>query len=195
MQELNEQILIYLNSLTSNKIIASISSIFADSPIFILPLFLIISWIFFTYKVKDNEKKKNLLFIFYSTVIAIIINLIIQNLFHFDRPETVLEGAGNLILKHLPDASFPSDHAAVSFSFLSALFLANYKKTAYILIIPFLIMNISRVILGVHWPFDVLVGSIIGIISAFISFKLLKKCNIIIKLNDCILKIMNYIKL
>lgn len=195
MQELNEQILIYLNSLTSNKIIASISSIFADSPIFILPLFLIISWIFFTYKVKDNEKKKNLLFIFYSTVIAIIINLIIQNLFHFDRPETVLEWAWNLILKHLPDASFPSDHAAVSFSFLSALFLANYKKTAYILIIPFLIMNISRVILGVHWPFDVLVWSIIWIISAFISFKLLKKCNIIIKLNDCILKIMNYIKL
>ncbi|MDD3145408.1 MAG: phosphatase PAP2 family protein [Candidatus Gracilibacteria bacterium] len=195
MQEINEQILIYLNGLIDNKIVENIALFFADSPIFILPLFLFIGWLYYTYKIKDDEKKKELLFIFYSSIVALIINLIIQKMFHFDRPETVLKGVGKLLLNHIPDASFPSDHAAVSISFLTALFLANYKKIAYILIIPFALMNISRVILGVHWPFDIVVGAIIGVIGAFISFKGLKKCDLILKLNNLILKIMNYIKM
>lgn len=195
MHEINEQILIYLNSLINNKIIENIALCFADSPIFILPLFLFIWWLFYTYKIKDDEKKKELLFIFYSSIVAIIINLIIQKMFHFDRPETVLKWVWKLLLNHIPDASFPSDHAAVSISFLTALFLANYRKIAYVLIIPFILMNISRVILWVHWPFDIVVWAIIWVIWAFISFKWLKKCNLILKLNNLILKIMNYIKM
>jgi membrane-associated phospholipid phosphatase len=48
-------------------------------------------------------------------VLAVIINLIIQQFFFFERPETLITP----ILKHIPDASFPSDHTSVSFAFLT----------------------------------------------------------------------------
>jgi membrane-associated phospholipid phosphatase len=75
-------------------------------------------WIYYTYK-NQNINKNNLLFIFYCSFLAIIINLIIQKFIHMERPEEYLKAAGNLLMSHVPDASFPSDHAAVSVSFLT----------------------------------------------------------------------------
>jgi membrane-associated phospholipid phosphatase len=57
------------------------------------------------------------------------------------------------------------------------------------------LMSISRVILWVHWPFDIIVGIIIWIISAIISFKLLKWNKYINKFNNFILKISKIFKL
>jgi Ca2+/Na+ antiporter len=113
MQELNKELLIYLNSLLDYQIIERITLIFADIPIFFLPIFLVIAWLYYTFSTKrhsknksdknslshSNEcqnqlivnKKKDLLFIFYSCVIAVVINLIIKNFVQIDRPETVLE--------------------------------------------------------------------------------------------------------
>lgn len=195
MQEINENILIYLNSLMEHNFIEKIALCFADAPIFFIPLFLIIAWLYYTFKEKNNDAKKGLLFVFYSAVIAIIINLTIQSLVHLERPETVLEWVGKLLLSHIPDASFPSDHAWVSMAFLTALFLAWYRKIWYFFLIPAILMNLSRVIVWVHWPFDIVVWSIIWISSAFISFKLLSKCKYINNFNNLILKIMNFIKM
>lgn len=195
MQELNKELLIYLNSLLDFPIIENISLLFADIPIFFLPLFLVITWVYYTYKDKNIKKKKDLLFLFYSCIIAIVINFIIQYFIHIDRPETVIEWVWKLLLDHIPNASFPSDHAAVSVAFLLGLFYARFTKTAIFFAIPVIIMNISRVILGVHWPLDILCGMLIWIISALISFKILKKINIVENLNNYLLKIASYIKL
>ncbi|MDR2411849.1 MAG: hypothetical protein LBD88_04770 [Candidatus Peribacteria bacterium] len=106
MQELNKELLIYLNSFLNYQIVEKITLIFADIPIFFLPIFLIVTWLYYTFspkyrsdedqkksnlKEKTIKKKKNLLFIFYSCVIAIAINLVIQNLVKIDRPETALQ--------------------------------------------------------------------------------------------------------
>jgi len=91
MQEINQNLLIYLNSLMENIFVEKIALIFADSPIFFLPIFLVFMWFYYTYKQKDNEKKKDLLFIFYSAIIVIIINYIIKAFVDIERPETVLE--------------------------------------------------------------------------------------------------------
>ena len=195
MQEYNKEILIYLNSLINNTIIEKIVLIFSDLPIFFLPLFLVYMWLYFTYKEKNDEKKNNLLLIFYSTSIAIIFNLILQQFIHMNRPETALEWVWKLILNHIPDASFPSDHATVSASFIIALFLAGYKKTWAIFIIPVILMNFSRVALGVHWPFDIVWWLIVWTISSLFVFKYLKTNKVIIKVNNFIIKTMKYIKM
>lgn len=195
MMEMNKELLIFLNSLLDYKAIEYITLVFADWPIFFLPIFLVWFWIYHTYKTKNNDNKKDLLFIFYSAVIAIIINLIIQQIVHLDRPEEAIKWVWKLLLDHIPDASFPSDHTAVWISFLTALFLANYKKIWLIFFLPAILMVISRVILWVHWPLDIVAWSFVWIISAFISFKLIKKSKCINKFNDFIIKIMNYIKL
>jgi hypothetical protein len=90
MQELNKQLLQYLNGLLDYRLIESIVEIMADGPIFILPLFLLFGWFYYAY-MKNVERKKVLLHIFYATVVGIIISLAIQQFVNIDRPETAIE--------------------------------------------------------------------------------------------------------
>ena len=163
----------------------------SDAPIFFLPIFLLSAWIFYTFKIKDNNKKSNLLNIVYWIILAIIINLLIQSIVKIDRPESVVKA----ILDHIPDASFPSDHAAVSFAFLSWLFISGYKKIWYIFSIFVILMNFSRVAWGIHWFFDIVAWAFVWISSSIFIFKYLKNTKFIINLNNFIIKILNYIKL
>ena len=195
MHVLNMVILVYIYSFFVNNFWKDFSHIFSDWPIFFLPLFLVWAWLFWTYKVKNDDKKSDLLYIFYSVIFAVAWNLIIQQFFHTDRPEWSCSIDGSTIIKHIPDASFPSDHAVVSFSFLAALYLAGYKKTA-LAFFPFVIaMNLSRIMVCVHWPFDILMWACLWIFWAFFTFKLIKKISFFEKLNSFIIKMMNKIKL
>lgn len=195
MQEINKDIFQFLNGFSSNDTIAASAPIMADLPIFFLPLFLLWMWIYYTYSKNSSHKKELLLHIFYSSVIAIIISLIIQQFVDIDRPETAIAGAGKLLLDHIPDASFPSDHASVSFSFLVALFLSGYKKVFWSFLPFVLIMNLSRIISWVHWPFDVIAWAIVWAVSACISLHYLTKIKFVKKVNLFIIKILAYIKL
>ncbi|MDP5039027.1 MAG: phosphatase PAP2 family protein [Candidatus Gracilibacteria bacterium] len=190
---INKELSSYLNSFYQNDFLNPVVSLFSDLPIFFLPIFLVVMWIYYNYK-KNKEGKINLLFIFYSVALVIIISYIIKNIYHVDRPMMSLQNAGNLVLSKIPDASFPSDHAGVSFSFLTAIFLLGYKKLSYLLFPIFILMNLSRIIGGVHWPFDILAGILNGVISAFIIYKL-RFLNIFKKINDFLLKIASFFKL
>ena len=197
IQNINKELLIYLNSLTEIKIIENLVWIFADAPIFFLPIFLIIMWLYYSFnKNKKNYKKKETyFFIFLSVIIAIIINLLIQQIIVLERPEEAIKWIWKLLINHIPDASFPSDHASVSFSFLFSLFFYKYNK-AWFYFLPFvLLMNLSRIIAWVHWPFDILVWAIIWFFSSYTSFYFLRKQKLVKKVNEFIIKTLSIIKL
>lgn len=59
--------------------------------------------------------------------------------------------------------SFPSSHAFVSFAIAMLLFTYNKNWGIGALIVAFLIA-LSRVFVGVHYPSDVLVGAVLGVI-------------------------------
>ena len=56
-------------------------------------------------------------------------------------------------------------------------------------------MNLSRILAWVHWPFDIIVWSIIWILASLIVFKYISKIKLVKKLNSEIIKLLNYIKL
>lgn len=191
--QINIPLLQYFNSLTEYEWLANIIYVMADAPIFIIPLFLVIWWFYFNIKKNQNWKEK-LLFIFYSTIIAILISSFIQQFVDLDRPETSLHNAGKLILNHIPDNSFPSDHASVGMAFISSLYLFGFQKIAFIFLPIFMFMLFSRIAGWVHWPFDVGVWIIVWIISGILISKLQKIC-IFQKINTLILKLTSYFKL
>lgn len=188
--QINNAVAQNLNNFVLENHLEKIIWFFSDAPIFFLPVFLLWAWLYLTFKEKNNNKKENILLIFYSIVLAMILNAIIKIFVTIDRPESVIKP----ILQHVPDKSFPSDHATVSFSFLFALYAAGYKKTFWAFLPFVLIMNFSRVAGWIHWFFDIFVGMILGLISVIFIFK--NKKNIVLeKLNSFVLKMMGYVKL
>ncbi len=206
LQNINKELLLYLNWLTKYDTIKIIVWFFADTPIFFLPIFLISLWIYYTYKkntiittktkwIKNLVEKENLLYIFYSVIIWITISLWIQQIVNIERPEEAIKWVWLLLLDHIPDASFPSDHATVAVAFLTSLFYWWFKKT-WLYFLPFvIIMILSRIIVWVHWPMDIIAWSFVWFFSSYITYKYITKIKIIHKINKFIIKTMWYIKL
>lgn len=71
---------------------------------------------------------------------------------------------------------FASSHAANTFglaTFLWLLFKSRYKWIGWMFVWA-LIVSYSRIYLGVHYPGDIIVGGLVGILSGLVSFKLLQ---------------------
>ena len=70
--------------------------------------------------------------------------------------------------------SFFSAHASNSFSLASFFFFVYYKIIQRKIILFFVLASLvsySRVYIGVHYPLDIITGSIFGFVSGFILFK------------------------
>ncbi len=96
----------------------------------------------------------------------LVTNLILKNLVLRVRPYDALVGLQALI-GPLRDSSFPSGHATSS---IAAGFVALRGAPRYIGIPAFVLavlIALSRLYLGVHYPTDVLAGALIGLFAAF----------------------------
>jgi len=110
-------------------------------------------------------------------ILAIFGTLIIQGLKHLfgiDRPSVVLFGMEgyNLIGSQVKSPSFPSGHTATAFigaGILAAQFRSK-QVTQWLIGIACLI-GLSRMTMGVHWPFDVLVGAALGWLIGFKGYQ------------------------
>ena len=63
-------------------------------------------------------------------------------------------------------SAFPSGHAAFFFSLAATAFFYD-EIWGSIFLLGALIVSISRVIAGVHWKTDIIVGALIGIAASF----------------------------
>ena len=70
--------------------------------------------------------------------------------------------------------SFPSGHSAFFFAMAGALYCYN-KKWGTGFFVAAVLMNISRVIAGIHYPSDILGGMIVGMAVACIIFYLVER--------------------
>ena len=89
-----------------------------------------------------------------------------------DRPFTVLNHVNQLVVPSEPN-SFPSGHASSTFSVITVL-VHEFRQNRILitlLIIFGLLICFSRVYCGVHYPLDVVVGAMVGVISGVIVLK------------------------
>ena len=74
------------------------------------------------------------------------------------------------------DWSFPSGHSTFFFALAATVYFYN-KKWGWWFFLAAIIINISRVIAGVHYPSDILGGAIIGILVAYFVFTIVNRVN------------------
>ena len=93
---------------------------------------------------------------------VLAVNATIKPLVSRARPWVVMEGFQTLTRSSDPN-SFPSGHTCAAFAFAAAIWVAtpNKKIRAAALIVAVL-MGLSRLYVGVHFPSDVLAGVVIG---------------------------------
>jgi len=112
-----------------------------------------------------------------SVVTGVIFSLFLKELFDRPRPELVPH------LSHTVTSSFPSGHsmlAAVTYltiGIMAAEMADNRRQAFYPLVVALIlsvIVGLSRLHVGVHWPSDVLAGWIIGAAWALFSWSLIR---------------------
>lgn len=102
----------------------------------------------------------------------IVCNITLKPLVARTRPFDIREVS--LIIPKPSDYSFPSGHTCSSFAAATAMLFCFRKNAVFAVLLAGLIA-FSRMYLYVHFPTDILIGLILGVISAWVSYKLLNK--------------------
>jgi undecaprenyl-diphosphatase len=92
----------------------------------------------------------------------------IRALFLRERP--FVSGEVVQLVYHNPaENSFPSGHASVMFALAFSFFLRKEYTLGTIYLVFAIISSASRVIVGVHFPYDIFAGALVGIAAAMLT--------------------------
>jgi len=100
-----------------------------------------------------------------AAALGLVINRIIASIYHRDRP-FITHPSAHVFGAHKTDASFPSDHTTAAIGIAVAVLLIDAGVGLAFLALAVLIA-VGRVIVGEHYPGDVLGSTLIGIAVAF----------------------------
>lgn len=101
------------------------------------------------------------------------VNLILKPVIARTRPYEVVEGL-RMLVNPAHDYSFPSGHSSSSMAAAVAMLGAlphKWKPVGWCAVILAVLICISRLYIGIHYPTDVLCGAAIGLMAACIGVK------------------------
>jgi len=170
-----QQLMISLNSrIAKHELLVRLLPRTADIFVFTYPVYLVALYLWWV-RQKDDYFKLASFAIAFSAGLAVVTNQVIHYFGDKARPETAILLKQNLILSHLPSDPFPSDHAAVSaaIAMSTMLWWIKYKDKRFLAASVFFwfasgVMCFSRVAVAIHRPTDILVGVLVGVLSALI---------------------------
>ena len=105
---------------------------------------------------------------------TLAVNVIIKPLAARTRPFDEFKSL-SILVSPPADYSFPSGHSAAAFSVAFVIFLCMPKKYGIPAVITASLIAFSRLYIGVHYPSDVVIGTLIGCAAALLAKYLYKK--------------------
>lgn len=188
-------LLIFLNEyMKYHETLLWLVPITADIFVFFYPILLIGLYIAWIVK-KKSYYKESALWIFWVWAVSMLVDIFIQYFFYKVRPNILLwldwTKTETILHKFLPQSSFPSDHSALGIAIAMWIILWGVRNKdkkfiwiGYIFLVFGLVMWLSRVMVAVHWPTDVIAWFAIWAFVPVVLFqrpiyKLLKKILII----------------
>ncbi|MCP2035402.1 undecaprenyl-diphosphatase [Planomicrobium sp. HSC-17F08] len=167
--ETNVQLFRMINNLGKNFSFLNPAAVFiAEYALFILILSLVFFWI-----IPAFRNRMMVICTLLAVLIAQLIRIPVGRLHSNLQPFAELPNVNQLIDKTVGN-SFPSDHTLLVFAFCVT-FALFHKRFAVLWLLLAVLVGITRIWIGVHYPLDVAAGASISIVSAVIVFAVAPK--------------------
>lgn len=114
------------------------------------------------------RKMREIIFVFGSAFLAYVVSKILKIAVNVARPFDALPDVSSLFVE--TGHAFPSGHATFFAALAFSIFFLN-KKAGYIFMFFALVIGMTRIMSGVHFPLDILGGFALGALVAYLFKK------------------------
>ena len=172
MEAIDEKIILWINGLVGKSAALDRIMIWLANDYFvmaIIALSLLAIWFIGKDATQREGYQRALIITFTAMGSACGFVLAANHLYHHSHPFEALPQLMETtthIFYPVVDPSFPSNTSAVTFAAAAGLWQRSHKIGA-LLLIPAILMPFAKVYAAVYWPSDVVVGAILGILTAY----------------------------
>ncbi|VWB27213.1 phosphoesterase [Burkholderia pseudomultivorans] len=140
--------------------VARLAIFAADWLVYALPAMLLLTWLF-----GERPTRRQAIEAGVGVCVALGLAQVIGHIWFSPRP--FMAGVGTQLIPHAPDSSFPSDHMTFAWSLAAGLLLGSTTRaTGCVVAALALAIAWGRIYVGVHWPFDMAGGVLVGTAGA-----------------------------
>ncbi|MDA1526979.1 MULTISPECIES: undecaprenyl-diphosphatase [Bacillus cereus group] len=147
----------------SSKLLDTLMIAITNSAAYVAILFMFILWFNNGKKINAIKKQYTVLYTTLSVIIALLVNVVIHAVYYHPRP--FVSHDVHQLVPHAADSSFVSDHSVLVFS-IAFVFLLRGEKLKYIALIWAVLVGVSRMYVGVHYPLDILGAAFLTFITS-----------------------------
>jgi undecaprenyl-diphosphatase len=146
----------------------ALATALAEWVIYLLPLGAAVAWL-----AGDRATRSELLHMLLVLLLALLAAQFVAHAWPQPRPSAL--HVGTQYVAHADDPGLPSEHVTVFWSLaLAALATRRFAVWAFPLLAAGLLVGVSRVYLGIHFPYDVLAAAPDALLAAGIGLALRK---------------------
>ncbi|QFF97863.1 undecaprenyl-diphosphatase [Psychrobacillus glaciei] len=172
-----------------SRLLDTIMITLSDSLPYIAVAIILYLW-FVGNKQQGIEKRYTAIYAVFSSAIALCINAIIHFVYYHPRP--FVTHHVHQLVPHTVDSSFVSDHAVLVFA-IAWTFIMRNDRFKYPILIWAIVVGLSRIYVGVHYPADVIGSALLsfatsGIVTLF-SMKLEPLVQLVFRLYNQLIKL------
>lgn len=129
----------------------------AETGSYVVPLVLVALFVL------NGRSRRDSIFIFTATILGIGLAHFVQQLYVHPRPFEMY----STLLGDATGDSFPSQHASTLFPFSLAILYRGRRKLGLVLLLWAVVNSFSRMVVGYHFPLDILAGFLIGVAAVY----------------------------
>lgn len=160
---MNYELFQQINGLAGHsRLLDSLMVFLSDSVPYVAVLLMLYLW-FIGNKHKGIKIRYTALYAVFSSIFALLINAVIHFVYYHPRP--FVGHHVHQLVSHAADSSFVSDHTVLVFAIAWTLFIRN-NPGKYIILLWATMVGLSRIYIGVHYPFDVIGGILLSLVTS-----------------------------
>lgn len=176
---MNYRIFQWINDIAGRYPLLDKGMIFiTDSVPYVVIVFMLFLW-FTASKGKRAEKQYTAIYIVFTCLLGLGLNALIHFVNYHPRPFITYNV--HQLVPHADDSSFVSDHSVLVFAVACTLLLRK-DSWKYPVLVWALLVGVSRIFVGVHYPADVIGGALLSLGASFVIIKFSKNLEPVVQI-------------